>query len=101
MTRAILVLCILLLVVPAAGCGGPQKITRNADDWLQQGYVKKPWLYGNTVSWTLIFVGQIVTRFLDGMTVNPVDFWGLSAWPFGDGTGTPFHFRAVTVPAGR
>lgn len=101
MNRAILVLGLLLMLVPAGGCWGPQKVTRNVDDWLQQGYVKRPWLFGNAAAAAAILVANVVTRFIDGLAVNPVDFWGLSAWPFGDGSGTPFHFRPVAVPAAR
>ena len=101
MTRTIVVVLILLLAIPLAGCFGPQKVTRNVDDWLQQRYIQKPWLFGNTVSAVLIVVSQVVTRLIDGTMVNPMDFWGLSAWPFGKGAGTPFHFRTLAVPAGR
>lgn len=83
------------LLTVLGGCYGPQKLTRQLDDWVQEGYVRRPWLWGNTFAMVMIHVAQTVSNVLDGLMVNPVDFWGVSAWPFGRGTGTPFHHRLL------
>lgn len=89
------VLLAVLLAAGAGGCYGPQKLTRQLDDWVQEGYVRRPWPWGNTLSLSLIHAAQVLTNVLDGLLVNPLDFWGVSAWPIGRGTGTPFHHRLV------
>lgn len=93
---------ILLLVTVAGGCFGPQKFTRHMDDWYNQLYVDNPWLAGNSVSAVLMQVVFVVTNLFDGLLVNPIDFWLVSAWPFGEqGHGTPFHHKTPTIPVPR
>lgn len=99
MKKILAVSLAILLALGPAGCFGPQKCSRQLDDWLQQGYVDTPWLYGNAAAWGLIFLGRLLTGMADGLVVNPMDFWGASAWPFGYGTGTPFRHRAPRVPS--
>ena len=95
------VLWAILLGASLGGCYGPQKLTRHLDDWVQEGYVRRPWLWGNTLSAVLIHVAQAITNVADGLLVNPMDFWGVSAWPFGRGWGTPFRHRSVVDVPGR
>ena len=99
MRKTLVVLAVVLLALASGGCYGPQKVTRQVDDWIQQGYIDEPWLFGNTVSWGLIFTSLILTHLLDGLVVNPMDFWGQSAWPAGKGWGTPFNHRTPRMPA--
>ncbi len=100
MKKTLIAVGVFLVVASASGCFGPQKLTRQFDDWLNQGYADSPWLFGNTAAWTFILGGQVVTRLLDGLLANPVDFWGVSAWPFGRGGGTPFNHRGVAGAKG-
>lgn len=96
-----LALCaaVMLLLVSAGGCFGPQKVTRHADDWLNHLYVDHPWLVGNTLSHACILFVTAILWSVDVLIVNPMDFWGRSAWPFGRGTGTPFNHRNPVLPA--
>ncbi len=100
-----LVLAVLLVVfaVSAAGCFGPQKLTRSLDDWTNQMYVESPWLAGNVISYYLIGLATNITWFVDGLIFNTIDFWGTSAQPFGSGTGTAFVHKAAgpAVPKGK
>ena len=81
---------------------GPQKFTRQMDDWYNQFYVDNPWMAGNVVTTGVMIVLFLVTRIVDGLIVNPIDFWGVAAWPFGDqGHGTPFRHADPVIPAPR
>lgn len=97
MRNAAVVLGAIVLLC-AGGCFGPQKVTRQLDDWLNQRYVERPWLVGNVVSSTLIHAGLALAALVDGFLVNLIDFWTVSAEPFGSGTGTPFIHRNPTLP---
>lgn len=86
----------LLLVVSATGCWGPQKITRQLDDWANQMYVDSPWL-AQLLTYVGVFsIGFWVTSLVDWLVLNPIDFWGTSAFR---GSGTPFNHKAPTTPA--
>ena len=44
----------------------------------------------------------LFTNIIDGLVVNPMYFWGLDAWPFGDqGHGTAFSHKTPTIPMPR
>ncbi len=100
MKKAAVVALALLIVVGSIGCFGPRKLTRGLDDWLNQEYVNQPWLVGNVISQALIGVAFWVTSMVDSI-IDVYYFWGVDAWPFGKGVGTPFNHKAVTVPAGK
>jgi len=95
MKKVAVVALALLVGVAAAGCYGPQMVTRGLDDWANQMYVDTPWLLGNVVSYALISIANGVTWFVDGF-VNAYYFWAKDAQPFGSGTGTAYTHKAVT-----
>ena len=99
MKKAFVVFMALLVVVSVSGCFGPMKITRQYDDWLNQMYVDSPWLVANVISAMFVSIGYYVTNLVDYLVLNPIDFWGTSAQPFGSGRGTAFNHKAPTVPA--
>lgn len=102
MKRRIVAVAAAALLLGAGGCGGPNKLTRQMDRWTNQLYVDNPWLAGNTLSVLLFNAFFVVTRIYDGLVVNPLDFWAVSAWPFGkQGYGTPFIGKNPVVPAPR
>ena len=86
-----------LVLLSAAGCWGPQKLTRHMDDWTNQSYVDNPWLLGNVVAYGMLRLVFFITGTLD-LFINAYYFWALDAWPLGehDGTGTKFEHRPVT-----
>lgn len=98
MKRAGLLLLAAFLLAGSAGCFGPQKLTRQLDDFLNQQYVERPWLVGNVLSSTVIYLVLALTALVDGFLVNPIDFWTVSAQPFGKGVGTPFFHTPPTLP---
>jgi hypothetical protein len=85
----------LMLVVAVSGCWGPQIVTRGFDDWLNQGYVNSPWLYGNVLAFMVWGMGFMFTNMADAF-VNTYYFWAKDAQPFGSGTGTKFDHKPVT-----
>ncbi|MBI2931685.1 MAG: DUF3332 family protein [Planctomycetes bacterium] len=89
----------LLILVGSTACYGPMKVTRQLDDWLNQQYVDSPWLVGNVVSVMFIGIAYYVTGLVDYVVLNPIDFWGTSAQPFGTGVGTPFEHKNPNAPA--
>ena len=96
---ACLALAVVVLVA-ISGCGGPFKLTRQFDDFMNQKYVESPWLYGNTLSTIVAQWVYSLAGFIDVVFLNVIDFWGQSAWPFGKhkGQGTPFDHKKVTIP---
>ena len=93
---------LLILLTAVSGCFGPQKFTRHMDDWFNQLYVDNPWLAGNTATVLVMQAVFVFTHIFDGLIVNPIDFWGVSAWPFGaQGHGTPFPHKTPTIPIPR
>ena len=95
MKKIAVVVVALMLVVSISGCWGPQMVTRGFDDWLNQGYVNSPWLYGNMVMYMAWGVGFWFTNLADAF-VNTYYFWAKDAQPFGSGTGTKFDHKPVT-----
>jgi hypothetical protein len=95
--RAGLAAAALAVSAAAAGCFGPQRMSRRMDDWSNQAYVDNPWLMGNSVSYTLLATVFAGTRFIDGV-VNFFYFWLRDAWPLGSGSGTPFEHTPVVPP---
>ena len=91
---SLVALAFVVFAVPMMGCLGPLKLTRGFDDWVNQGYVNDPWLYGNSLSYGLIGFGLGVTWALDGIA-GLYYFWGMDAQPFGSGKGTAFHHVAI------
>jgi hypothetical protein len=85
----------LVLIVAVTGCWGPQVVTRSFDDWLNEGYVHSPWLFGNVVSYMAWSLGFMFTNLADGF-INTYYFWVTDAQPFGSGTGTRFEHTPVT-----
>jgi hypothetical protein len=85
----------LVLVVAVTGCWGPQFVTRGFDDWLNEGYVHSPWLFGNVLSFMAWTFGFMVTNLADAF-INTYFFWAKDAEPFGTGTGTKFEHKPVT-----
>ena len=96
--RARAVFLAALLLLASAGCFvGPQKLSRQLDDWANQSYVDNPWLVGNVASalalWALIGGARFVDAFL-----NFYYFWFEDAQPLGDGVGTEFEHTNPTIP---
>ena len=99
MKQVALVAMAVVVLVAVSGCGGPFKVTRGFDDWMNQKYVENPWLYGNVISTSLAQMVYGLTSLADMVVLNTIDFWGTSAWPFGkQGHGTPFSHKSVTIP---
>lgn len=92
---AVVSLALLILVVPLAGCHGPQKLTRSLDEWANNGYIDSPWVFGNTLSHLLLSVATTLTWTVDSF-INFYYFWVDDARPFGTGKGTAYPFKAVT-----
>jgi hypothetical protein len=92
---ALISLALLVLLAPIAGCHGPQKLTRGLDEWVNNGYMESPWMYGNVISHVLLGFANIVTWVVDSF-INPYYFWFSDAWPAGDGKGTAYPFKMVT-----
>ena len=88
-------LALLILVVPMAGCHGPQKLTRGLDEWTNNGYIESPWVYGNVISHLLLSVATTLTWTVDSF-INIYYFWVDDAKPFGTGQGTAYPFKAVS-----
>jgi len=96
MERVAGVLVAIALVVLLGGCWGPQMVTRGFDDWLNEGYVRSPWLYGNAVSYAMWSTGFMLTNLADAFA-NMYYFWVKDAQPFGNGVGTRYdHHKPVT-----
>ena len=85
----------LSLLLVAAGCHGPQKMTRSLDEWVNTGYIESPWVYGNLISHLLLAGASALTWSVDSF-VNIYYFWVDDAKPFGTGQGTAYPFRAVS-----
>src|SRR5262245_22180165 len=64
--RAGLGVAAVALWAAAAGCFGPQRMSRRMDDWANQAYVDNPWLMGNSVSYALLTTIFTGLRFVDG-----------------------------------
>ena len=92
---ALVALALLLIVVPIAGCHGPQRMSRGLDEWANNGYIENPWIYGNVVSHLLLGFATVVSWVVDSF-INPYYFWTSDAWPAGDGRGTAYPFKPVT-----
>lgn len=88
-----------LLLVAGGGCFGPNKLSGRMGDHLSELYVDSPWLWGNTVSWSVITVVMNVTWSLDGL-INAYFFWITDAWPLGDGVGSYYEHRPPALPDG-
>jgi len=86
-----------LVAAAAAGCFGPQHMSRRMDDWSNQMYVDNPWLTGNSISYVLLSTIFTATRFVDSF-VNFFYFWLRDAWPLGSGRGTGFEHSPVVPP---
>lgn len=84
----------LVLAASAGGCMGPQKMTRNMDDWANQTYVDNPWFLGNTLSWACLQVVFAATWALD-LAINAIYFWTRDAWR---GEGTIYEREPVVLP---
>ena len=95
MKKMAVVAVALMLVVAVSGCGGPQMVTRGFDDWLNQGYVNSPWIYGNVLAYMVWGIGFWFMNLADAF-VNTYYFWAKDAQPFGSGTGTKFDHKPVT-----
>ena len=92
---ALVSLALLVLLAPAAGCHGPQKLTRSLDEWNNNGYIESPWVYGNSLAHLLLTVANALTWTVDSF-INIYYFWVDDAKPFGTGRGTAYPFRAVS-----
>lgn len=77
------------------GCNGPQKMTRSLDEYVNNGYIESPWLYGNMLSRLIVAAATGLTWCLDSI-INVYYFWVDDAKPFGTGHGTAYPFKAVT-----
>jgi len=88
-------LTLLILLVPIAGCHGPQKLTRSLDEWTNAGYIESPWVYGNLLSHLLLSAATALTWSVDSF-INIYYFWADDAKPFGSGQGTAYPFKAVS-----
>ena len=98
----VLIGVLLVFFMAVSGCFGPQKFTRHMDDWSNQLYVENPWLAGNTLTVLVMRLIFVFTNLIDGLVVNPLYFWGVDTWPFGNqGHGTPFHHLTPTIPVPR
>ena len=85
MVKVGVIACAILLVVSSMGCYGPQQLTRGLDDWSNQMYVDSPWLSQVLYYVGVYSIGFILTGIADGLVLNPIDFWGTSAFK-GEGT---------------
>ena len=94
MKKTAVVVVALVIGLVAAGCWGPQKLTRHMDDWTNQGYADDPWVMGNVVTSGLLRGVFFITGMLD-LFINAYYFWALDAEPLGShsGTGTKFEHR--------
>jgi hypothetical protein len=92
---ALVSLALLVLLVPMAGCHGPQKLTRSLDEFTNDRYVESPWVFGNTVAHLLLAVANSLTWTVDSF-INIYYFWADDAQPFGTGRGTAYPFKAVS-----
>jgi hypothetical protein len=98
MKKVFVVAMALLLVVSVSGCWGPMKLTRQLDDWANQMYVDSPWLAQVLLYVGVFGIGFWITSIIDELILNPIDFWGESAFR---GWGTPFNHTPPTVPTKR
>ena len=93
-TLALVSMVVLVLLLPASGCHGPQKLSRGLDEWANTGYMDSPWIYGNLLSHIFLGVGNGVTWMIDSF-INTYYFWVDDAPPFGSGKGTGYPFKPV------
>lgn len=100
MKKVALVALVVVVLAGAVGCGGPYKLSRQFDDWMNQNYVDSPWIWGNVIVNGLAMWVHGLVAWVDSISLNVIDFWGTSAWPFGkQGYGTAFTHKAPTIPA--
>jgi len=96
MKRFLLTALLAATTLATTSCiGGPSRLRRNWDGWVNQKYSEDAWIHGALLQSVLPvypFVGAVMAMG-DTIVLNPWVFWSEDAW---DGRGTAYEFKQPT-----